>query len=402
MNTVCERIKKFNEHFSPKEAEYKYQLMAENAFRFFRGTCHLFYEDLSKELSIPSSPLDWISGDLHLENFGSYKGDNRMVYFDLNDFDEGLLAPVAWELVRVITSIFLAFDSLKITDKEAIKAAELFLNKYAQILSDGKPRYIDPRTATGIVRQFLKKVAERKVKSLLKEYAMSKKRGLILNKGEKKLLEIEEKLKKELIRHFKPWMKSNNQPPNNYRVLDVCFRLAGTGSVGSKRYLFLIQKIKDPRKYMLIDMKQSTSSSLKPFVKIPQPTWDSEADRIITIQKMMQNIAPAQLSKMHFKNESYVLQEMLPLEDKINFNLLENKFSDVCCVIEDMAELSASSHLRSVSRNGSCTADELIEFGKNCSWKKEILDYGLKFFKVVKKDFKEYRTAFKKGEMIKV
>ncbi len=73
--------------------QIKYKLMTENMFRFFRGTCHLFYEDLSKTNTIPPAPLTWICGDLHLENFGSYKGDNRLVYFDLNDFDESILAP---------------------------------------------------------------------------------------------------------------------------------------------------------------------------------------------------------------------------------------------------------------------------------------------------------------------
>jgi uncharacterized protein (DUF2252 family) len=49
--------------------------MTENAFRFFRGTCHLFYQDLAPAQPLPLSPLAWICGDLHIENFGSYRGD---------------------------------------------------------------------------------------------------------------------------------------------------------------------------------------------------------------------------------------------------------------------------------------------------------------------------------------
>ena len=87
--------------------------MAQNAFAFYRGTCHLFYEDLQSDHTLPASPLTWICGDLHLENFGSYRGQNKMVYFDLNDFDEALLAPACFELVRMVTSIFIGFESLK-------------------------------------------------------------------------------------------------------------------------------------------------------------------------------------------------------------------------------------------------------------------------------------------------
>jgi uncharacterized protein (DUF2252 family) len=399
MTTIGERIRKFNKKLLPKEVNYKYKLMAANPFGFFRGTCHIFYEDLSKYLDFPHSPVNWISGDLHIENFGSYKGDNRLVYFDINDFDEGLLAPIAWELVRVITSIFVGFDALKITDKQALESAQLFLKKYAQVLCEGKARYEEPRTATGIVKRFLKTVADRKTKTLLKERTKFKKGMLILDKGKRKELEIDKKLKKQLIEHFEPWMKSNNQPPNNYQVLDVCFRLAGTGSVGCRRYMFLIQKIKSPQKFMLIDMKEATPSSVKPYLKIHQPKWASQADRTIFIQKIMQNIAPAQLSKMDFNEESYVLKEMQPMEDKINFEILENSFSDVCRVIDAMALLTASAQLRSVSRQGSCSADELIAFGGDESWQKQIIDYALDYSKQLNGYFKEYKRAFQKGEM---
>ena len=67
--------------------------MRKSAFAFLRATCHLFYEDLPKSPLLRKVPPVWACGDLHLENFGSYKGDNRLVYFDLNDFDEALLAP---------------------------------------------------------------------------------------------------------------------------------------------------------------------------------------------------------------------------------------------------------------------------------------------------------------------
>ena len=109
--TIPERIKLFNENRLPEYTAMKYQLMAENAFRFFRGTCHLFYEDLGQAQALTGSPLSWICGDLHLENFGTYKGDNRLVYFDVNDFDEGVLAPALWEVVRMLTSIFTGCES---------------------------------------------------------------------------------------------------------------------------------------------------------------------------------------------------------------------------------------------------------------------------------------------------
>ena len=126
MDKIRDRINEFNKGVPLFLLKVKYKRMSESAFRFFRGTCHLFYEDLSKNNSIPSSPTSWITGDLHLENFGSYKGDNGLVYFDVNDFNEAVLSPVTWEVVRMITSIFVAFDDLHMTSKEM---EESFLSK---------------------------------------------------------------------------------------------------------------------------------------------------------------------------------------------------------------------------------------------------------------------------------
>ncbi len=57
MQEITERIFTFNSAFKPELISLKYKLMAENAFRFFRGTCHIFYEDLNKASPLPSSPI---------------------------------------------------------------------------------------------------------------------------------------------------------------------------------------------------------------------------------------------------------------------------------------------------------------------------------------------------------
>src|ERR1700712_206405 len=121
MTGLAERLRDFNDGLLADKLALKYEAMTENAFRFYRGTCHLFYEDLSNAEALPLSPLAWICGDLHIENYGSYKGDNKLVYFDLNDFDEGLLAPAAYELARMVTSIFIAFEALDIEPEKANK-----------------------------------------------------------------------------------------------------------------------------------------------------------------------------------------------------------------------------------------------------------------------------------------
>src|SRR5580765_2563005 len=127
MEEISERIVAFNRNRISELIQFKYEFMKENLFRFYRGTNHLFYEDLRRESGFPESPNAWICGDLHLENFGTYKSDNRQVYFDLNDFEEAILAPSLWEIARMTTSIMNAFDTLKIEETKALRMAQLYL-----------------------------------------------------------------------------------------------------------------------------------------------------------------------------------------------------------------------------------------------------------------------------------
>ncbi|MDN5286925.1 MAG: hypothetical protein JWR38_3199 [Mucilaginibacter sp.] len=397
MKKLADRIKEFNKDLLPDMIQLKYKAMLESPFRFFRGTCHLFYEDFASIKTSPDFPLTWICGDLHLENFGSFKGNNRMVYFDLNDFDESSLAFVNWEISRVITSIFVAFDTLKIKSSEATEMAKLFLETYSRTLSLGKARYIDPRTAEGVVKLFLKTVKDRKEKKLAIKQIDSKSRRYKIKIDNKTHFELEKGLKKDLIQHLSDWVKKTKEWPNHYKVIDAAFRVVGTGSIGLKRYLFLLQSIKNDGGLLLMDMKQGVKSSLAPYNPVPQPNWDSQATRVISVKYRMQNISPALLSTTVFKDNAYVLQEMQSTADKINFASIDDQYQCLKQVITDMAVLTASAQIRSGGIQKSATIDELMAFGKRTNWQEPLLKYAIKYAKQVKKDYNQFKSDYNSG-----
>jgi uncharacterized protein (DUF2252 family) len=394
MPDIHQRITAFNAGLLPNMVQLKYKLMAQNIFAFYRGTCHLFYEDLAAAKPLPPSPVTWLCGDLHLENFGSYKADNRMVYFDLNDFDEGILAPAAWELARMVTSIFIAFENPEMDQEVAAQ----FLNNYSATLIKGKALGLDPRIAKGIVCTFLTAVEKRKQKDLLKRRTIAKKNKLALSIDHEKYFELDKPLKKQLAKHINELIKTYNDDPYDFEVVDGIFRLAGTGSVGVKRYLLLLKSLNTKNKYLLLDMKQARASSLKPYVKIKQPQWGTEADRVIAVKQRMQNVSPALLGSTVFNGDPYILQEMQPTADRINFELIKDRQNDINQVIHDMAMLTASAQLRSSGRQGSAIADELITFGQHTGWHKDILNYAIKYAKQVKLDYQEYVKGYNEGK----
>lgn len=397
VKNIAERIQEFNKGRLPQFTHLKFQVMAANAFSFLRGSCHLFYEDLQRSNALALYPVTWVCGDLHLENFGTYKGDNRLVYFDLNDFDEGTLAPATWELARMVTSIFTGFESLGIPTKEAHRMATQFLAVYSATLAKGRSRYIEPRTADGIVKSFLDEIAARRQRALIRQRTILRNKKLQLKVDNNRLFPLDKDLKDELIQHIQQWLSINPHLYKNYHVLDAAFRVAGTGSLGVKRYLFLVRNEDSPKKHLLIDMKQALPSCLSAFSSIQQPVWESEAARVVAIQERMQNIVPALLSTTLFKNESYVLKEMQPMADKINFLQMKDRNKDIECVISDMALLTASAQLRSAARQGAAGPDELIAFGRDDHWQQGISDYAIHYAAQVKKDYGEYIKEYKAG-----
>jgi uncharacterized protein (DUF2252 family) len=397
MAKLSERLKLFNDHLLPETIKLKYDAMTENVFRFYRGTCHLFYEDLSAGKKFPASPITWICGDLHLENYGSYKADNKLVYFDLNDFDESILAPAAWELARMVTSIFIAFDALDIEQEKTNNMAQLFIKTYATTLSKGKAISIEPRTSKGIVRDFLTAAAESKETIILQKCTDKKKKKVVLSLSGESQLKIPKNLRLVLIDHVQQWIEKSSDSSYNYKVKGAVFRLAGTGSIGVKRYLFLLKSTNTKNKYLLIDMKQSRPSSLAPYINVKQPEWESDADRIISVQRRMQNLSASLLSSTLFKGEPFVIQELQPVKDAIKFKLIRDQYRDIYQVVDDMAVLTASAQLRSGGMNGSATIDELKAFGSNINWQQALFDYCFKYAGKVKTDYRQYLKDYKNG-----
>ncbi|WP_374950975.1 DUF2252 domain-containing protein [Mucilaginibacter sp.] len=397
MSKLSEQILKFDSGLLPDMLQLKYEAMTENAFRFYRGTCALFYHDLALYGNLPLSPAAWICGDLHLENFGSYRGNNKLVYFDLNDFDEALLGPAAYEVVRLVTSIFVAFDTLDIEPERAGKMARLFVKTYSATLARGKAYSIEPRTAKGIVMKFLRAAERSKYRDLLEKRTEEKGKKLVLTMRDERHYKIEKKLRAELMAHITTWIEHSSDSPYNYKPKGVVFRLAGTGSVGVKRYLFLLKSTITRNKYLLIDMKQSKPAALLPFIDNSQPVWENEAARITTVQNRMQYITPLLLSTTVFRGDSYVMQELQPVKDSINFKMIRDDYRDLYEVIDEMAMLTASSQLRSAGMQGSANKDELIAFGLNPDWQKPLIAYADKYCGKVKANYKQFKKDFEKG-----
>ncbi|UGY19638.1 DUF2252 family protein [Bradyrhizobium septentrionale] len=145
---------------------YKHHRMRKSAFIFLRATYFRWARKIGDWCpDLMDAPAVLSVGDLHLENFGTWRDADGRLVWGVNNFDEAAVMPYVLDLVRLATSIRLA-------PRPAISASEAaaaLLDGYREGLDDPQPAllfegqawlrpYAEPDEAK--VKKFWKDVAD--------------------------------------------------------------------------------------------------------------------------------------------------------------------------------------------------------------------------------------------------
>jgi len=118
----------------------KHERMRENAFVFLRGTYFRWaaiIESVCKDLK--DAPAVLAVGDVHIENFGTWRDIEGRLVWGINDFDEASRMPYAFDLVRLVTSARLA-PGMRIADNTIAQAV---LAGYRRGIGAPRPTLLD-------------------------------------------------------------------------------------------------------------------------------------------------------------------------------------------------------------------------------------------------------------------
>lgn len=390
---ILRDIEDWNRGRDPERLHLKYKAMHKDALAFFRGTCHLFCADWPRHSRLDETPPVWVCGDLHVENFGAYRGDDRLVYFDIADFDESALAPCAWDLARLAASAFLAARVHGLDRPSARALCRGFLDAYRATLREGKARWIERSVAQGLVRAVLHRALRESRSTFLSERTErgAGRRKLAIDGKHTLAADARDRERVEgFIRDF----AERTRAPDFFRLLDVARRIAGTGSLGLERYTLLVNGTGGAGR-LLLDLKLAAPSALAGRVEPRQPDWKTEAERVVAVQQRMQAIAPAFLRAVTIGKRAYVLRELMPTQDKLDLAKWRSARGGFELLARDLGFLVAWSQLRSGGRDGSSTIDELIDFAGKRKWRAAILDYAEDYSHVAWRDWKAFRTAWR-------
>ena len=192
----------------------KHKLMTEDPFTFLRATFYRWaqtWPDVCPELA--KAPIVLAVGDLHVENFGTWRDSEGRLVWGINDFDEAYPMSYANDLVRLAVSADLAIKSghLKISNARACRT---ILGGYiAGLRAGGIPFVLEEN------HNWLRHAATGELRNPPHFWAKMDKLATVPNipKSAKRALE-------SLL------------PEDHYRIVH---RVAGVGSLGGERFVAL-------------------------------------------------------------------------------------------------------------------------------------------------------------------
>lgn len=274
--SAVDEILAFNKHFPPEQLDGKLAKLSESPFTFFRATFHLFARDLTRwHHDWPLSDITGaIIGDLHTENFGSFRAVTDDIVYDINDFDEATKGCYEVDLRRLTTSILLGALDNKHSFGDGVRAAELTAQAYFEALaklSDIRDRKkLERLSQTTEILSLFQKTAAKSRAEFMEKLAVETAPGRFAFKHTERILPVNGKTVEEVKQAIPNFLAHVLAPakarPTEYTFQDVAFRFAGAGSLGRARYALLfgkgIKKQEDWATLRLIEWKESLDSAL--------------------------------------------------------------------------------------------------------------------------------------------
>jgi hypothetical protein len=136
------------------DLEHKHRRMRRDTFTFLRATYFRWANGIEAICpDLAACPAVLSVGDIHLENFGTWRDEEGRLIWGVNDFDEAAIIPYAYDLVRLAASARLARDAknakhgelapyLELSNRET---AEALLNGYRLGLKKPRPTILDEK-----------------------------------------------------------------------------------------------------------------------------------------------------------------------------------------------------------------------------------------------------------------
>ncbi len=246
--------------------------MSGTPLAYLRGTAPLFYELLAEHPDLAAGPAGegWLVGDAHLENFGAFRtaDAHESAVFDVNDFDEAIIGPLRWDVVRLLTSLILGGRELGSSGKQSVALCSSILDGYVEALATNSV----PQAPPAPVRRLLEKVDQRTHKDLLDRRTERFGDGRRFIRGDRYpelAAELVPKARAAFATYVERLDPDRKLQRDHFIVEDVAFRVAGCGSLGALRVAVLTRGKGELDSRWIFDMKAEGAPSAQGLLGAP-------------------------------------------------------------------------------------------------------------------------------------
>ena len=359
----------------PKLVALKKQLMAVSPFGYFRGAVPVMAYDLS--LAANTGICNQLCGDAHVRNLGAYAAPDGRLVFDINDFDETIVAPFEWDVKRMATSLVLAGRAAGSKNIACREAAAMFLGQYRTMMAAFArmtvlevARYQVHRLRDVLPVQGILRLAERAtpMHTLLtltevRGSAAAKKAGSGAKAkkepppetGERVFRtnpptltrvtgEMAAKVLGSLTKYTESLLPERRHFLAQYKPVDVAFKVVGTGSVGLRDYVVLMEGngVKDP---LFLQIKEEVASGYAPYVAVKaRKERENQGRRVVEGERAMQLQSDPFLGWTTMEGRDYLVRQLN--DHKASINLENLKAAGLLEYAQVCGEMLARGHAR--------------------------------------------------------
>ncbi len=318
--------------------------MMVSPFTFYRGSAKIMASDLAGS---PTAGLGvQLCGDAHLSNFGLFASPERMLLFDVNDFDETLPGPFEYDVKRLAASFTIAArnngfstatarevtmtcvaayreamagfagmraldvwyarleeDELETAMRRAARqmAKDKAAKRTAKDKKAAKPAK-DPKEAEKLVRRGMKTAQKAHTRDSLQalsklgemaggRYRIVSMPPVVVPFRELHTMygispdELQNMIRHQFQEYRATLQADRRQLLERFEIVDMARKVVGVGSVGTRAFIALLQG-QDEGDPLFLQVKEATASVLEDH--LPKSRYRQPGERVVQGQRLMQ------------------------------------------------------------------------------------------------------------------
>lgn len=287
----------------PELAPIRYGRMAASPFAFLRGAAAVMAADLAATRSTGLTVQ--LCGDAHLLNFGVYASPERMLLFDVNDFDETLPGPFEWDVKRLAASVVVAAlqngSAKPKAHRAALVATESYRTAMRRLAGLGELEVWYERIAADDLSSLVHGANRARVESRL---AHARRRTSLQALGKltekdasgrhivddppllERVTDVDRITIGKIFSDYRSSLAEERRVLlDRYRFVDAARKVVGVGSVGTRCFILLLEG-RDDADPLFLQIKEAGQSVLEQYL---QPSaFTHQGHRVVSGQRLIQ------------------------------------------------------------------------------------------------------------------